>query len=246
MTRAAPSASAAGLTATGEAPAREAPVFPSVLCGVGAGMPSLDAAQQAAAAAAGGRLTLVEIGGLEGVGPEWAELAAAFVPAACDADAPEVLEIPADDALPSLLLLAGRHDLLAIGAHDAGSGREDIPPTIVHQSPLPVLVARPARGQAEVADRILAVGDPARRGVGDRDGARRAPRLDGADAADRGRRRVRRPRSRRARGARRGRGFRRDARRHLEPWTGRSRGARERLRRRRGSGPCSVLVLRPS
>ncbi len=153
--------------------------FASVICGIGAGTPSLEAARQAASFAAGGRLTLVAFGGDEGIGPEWAELAAAFVLAGRDGEAPEVLEIPADRVLPSLLLLAGRHDLLVVGAHDTTSGRDDITPAIVHQSPVPVLVARPAPDERGVTDRILVVtGDPADAALrvattlGDRHGAR--------------------------------------------------------------------------
>ena len=138
--------------------------FGAVLCGVGPGTPSLEAAAQAAVLASGGEVTLVAIGGGGAVGPEWAELAAAFVLAARDGELPEVLEVPADRVLPALLLLAGLYDLLAIGAHDAGSQREDITRTIVRQSPVPVLVARASSGGAQVTDRILvalvAPGDP--------------------------------------------------------------------------------------
>jgi nucleotide-binding universal stress UspA family protein len=148
--------------ASRQATAGRAPHFGSVLCGVGPGTPSLDAARQAASFAAGGPLTLVALGGRPGVGPEWAELAAAFVLAGRDRDAPEVLEIPADHALPGLLLVAGRHDLLVVGAHDVSSARDDITRAIVHQSPVPVLVARPTPEGREVADRILvAPRDPA-------------------------------------------------------------------------------------
>jgi len=142
---------------TGRAGAHRAPPFGSVLCGIGAGLPSLEAARQAALIAAGGRLTLVAIEGANGVGPEWAELAAAFVLAARDSEPPAVLEIAGDRVLPPLMMLAGRHDLLAIGAHDAGSRREDITRAIVHQSPVPVLVTRPCGHGARVADRILIV-----------------------------------------------------------------------------------------
>ena len=128
--------------------------------------------------AAGGRLTLVAIEGAKRVGPEWAELAAAFVLAARDGEPPAVLEIAADRVLPPLLQLAGRHDLLVIGAHDAGSRREDITRAIVHQSPVPVLVARVGAFGAKVTDRILAVlDDPTERAaavataLAERDGA---------------------------------------------------------------------------
>jgi nucleotide-binding universal stress UspA family protein len=135
--------------------------FASVICGVGAGVPSLEAARQAAGLTAGARLTLVALGGPDGIGPDRAELAAAFVLAGRDGDPPDVVEIRADHVLPSLLLLAGRHDLLVVGAHDVSSGRDDITRAIVHQSPVPVLVARPAPNGWDVADRILvATRDP--------------------------------------------------------------------------------------
>jgi len=155
------------------------PPFASVLCGVGAGTPSLEAARQAATVGTGGKLTLVAFGGPDGVGPEWAEIAAAFVLAARDNEVPDVLEVPADRVLPSLLLVAGRHDLLVVGAHDATSGRDDITPAIVHQCPVPVLLARPVPAGTGVTDRILVAtggpGDAALRvatALGDRHGAR--------------------------------------------------------------------------
>ena len=94
--------------AVGDAIRRPVP-FGAVLCGVGPGTPSLEAAAQAAVLASGGEVTLVAIGGGGAVGPEWAELAAAFVLAARDGELPEVLEVPADRVLPALLLLAGAH-----------------------------------------------------------------------------------------------------------------------------------------
>jgi hypothetical protein len=157
---------------------RPAP-FPSVICGVGPGTPSLEAARQAASLAAGARLTLVALGGPDGVGPDAAELAAAFVLAGRDGDAPDVVEVPATRVLPSLLLLAGRHDLLVVGAHDVDSDRDDITRAIVHQSPVPVLLARQPPGGRGVADRILVASsdpaDPALRvagGLAERHGAR--------------------------------------------------------------------------
>jgi len=160
-----------------------------VLCGVGPGTPSLEAVRQAALVAAAGDLTLVAIGE-DGAGAQWAE-AAAFVLARRDGTEAKVIQIPAGPVMPSLLLLAGRHDLLVVGAHDVSSDRHDVTHDIVHQSPVPVLIARPPRPAAEVADRILVVGGESPEAAADADLALRLGAEHGSVLA--GRRRITHP-----------------------------------------------------
>jgi nucleotide-binding universal stress UspA family protein len=132
-----------------------APVFGSIVCGVGPGEASLEAARQAAMLATGGDLSLVAI---EPAGAEAAsrrQLAAARDITRVHGLDPTVTEVRADAVTPALLLLAAHHDLLVVGAHRADEGHPDTARAAVHQAPVPVMVARAPRAGAEVTDRLL-------------------------------------------------------------------------------------------
>jgi nucleotide-binding universal stress UspA family protein len=133
--------------------------FRSVVCGIGGGPLALEAARQAATVAAGGALELVAVApaGAEARADE--DLAAACDIANACGVSPAVRRVRGDRATPALLLLAAHHDLLVIGAHEPDADRPDSAHAAVHQSPVPVLVARPVPGGAEVTARILVAVD---------------------------------------------------------------------------------------
>jgi nucleotide-binding universal stress UspA family protein len=141
--------------ATGSAPPA---VFRSVLCGAGGGELALEAARQAAVLAADGTLELVAIEPAGG-GDAPADLDAALRIAARHGIEPAVRRVPGRRAMPALLLLAARHDLLVVGAHEAGAPRPDSARAAVHQSPVPVLVARRPSGGRAVTERIVVAVD---------------------------------------------------------------------------------------
>jgi nucleotide-binding universal stress UspA family protein len=134
--------------------------FRSVLCGIGGGVLSLEAAAQAAELAGGGTLELVAIEApAQAPGATRTDLDAALRIAARHGLEPAVRRVPGDRATPALLLLAARHDLLVVGAHDVAAQRPDTARAAVHQSPVPVLVARRPSDGRPVTERIVVAAD---------------------------------------------------------------------------------------
>jgi nucleotide-binding universal stress UspA family protein len=149
---------------------RVGPAFGSILCGVDGSRPSFEAARQAAVLAdEGTALRYVAVTWEQGFGAN----AVATLSHARGEDAlrrvrDEAQELGvrttveqrhAADACRRLIELAGGHDLLVVGIH----GRSRVPgivlgktaATLVHRSPIPVLVARRPPSEAEFPQDIL-------------------------------------------------------------------------------------------
>jgi nucleotide-binding universal stress UspA family protein len=160
--------------------AGSAPVFPSILCGIDGTRSSYEAARQAALLAGdGAALTYLAVTWEVGYGPT----AVALLSRRHAADAlarardvarelgivPELVEVEGEYAALRLTEEARGHDLLAIGIHSRSRAGGILvgtaASTVIHRSPVPVLLARRPRGGDDVpASILLAVdGTPASR-----------------------------------------------------------------------------------
>jgi nucleotide-binding universal stress UspA family protein len=146
------------------------PAFASILCGVDGSRQSLEAARQAAILAGGeAAVTYVAVTWEQGVGATAVatlsrQRAQESLRRARDAARnlavdPVLVEDASDDAAQRLLELAPAHDLLVIGIHTrsraSGILVGETAASIVHRSPVPVLVSRRPPAGAEFAQEIL-------------------------------------------------------------------------------------------
>ncbi|MEA2286894.1 MAG: hypothetical protein QOJ21_2937 [Solirubrobacteraceae bacterium] len=140
------------------------PVFASVLCAVEPGVPSFEAARQAAELAVDGDLALVEVQGdrRSVVGSSYLD-ASRWIARRSGAE-PVVRRLQSSDASSSLVLFDGHYDLIVVPWPDRRRDAGDLVRMTFEHSPIPVLVARsPGHGRA-VTDRLLVVTDGSRAG----------------------------------------------------------------------------------
>lgn len=151
-----------------------APVFASILCGVDGSRPSFEAARQAALlAGADAALTYVAVSWEQGTGATAVAtlshqrarqcLRRVRDEARALGAAPKIVECDAKDPASKLIELAAGHNLLVVGIHGhsraAGIMIGSVASAVLHRSPVPVLVARPAPEGAAFPGRILLAND---------------------------------------------------------------------------------------
>jgi nucleotide-binding universal stress UspA family protein len=151
-------------------PSLVAPAFASIVCGVDGSRPSFEAARQAGILAGdSAKISYVAISWEQGYGPNAvAKLSHARADAALRRVREESRHLPVKpsfvrvsdaDATGRLMELTAGHDLLVVGIHlhtrAAGIVMGETAATIVHRSPLPVLVARRPPADSEFPQDIL-------------------------------------------------------------------------------------------